>query len=174
MYPSSKVVSTQTGHSRNYGRYPYGDYRTNHNNIIFPFSPRDNRLATKERVLGVLIDGNAKVYRFSSFAGGTGLIEDDFKNEPLVVVGNEEQNFIVAFMRRLDDGTILDFSVAPDQNSSTPTAILLSDNEGNQWNIFGEAVAGPRSGQKLSPATSFIGYWFSWGAFYPGVEIHEE
>jgi hypothetical protein len=172
MYPSSKVVSTQTGHSRNYGRYPYGDYRTNNNNIIFPFSPRDNRLDSKERVLGVLIDGNAKVYRFSSFTGGTTLIEDDVRNEPLVIVGNEEQNFIVAFMRRLDDGTILNFSVAPDQNSSTPSATILTDSEGNHWNVFGEAVSGPRSGQKLSATASFIGFWFSWGAFYPGVEIH--
>jgi hypothetical protein len=49
--------------------------------------------------------------------------------------------------------------------------VILEDNEGNKWNIFEEAVAGPRVGQKLTATTSFMGYWFAWGAFYPGIEI---
>ncbi|MEM9937151.1 MAG: DUF3179 domain-containing protein, partial [Bacteroidota bacterium] len=36
LYPTAEVLSTNTGFSRNYSRYPYGDYRTNDNNLIFP------------------------------------------------------------------------------------------------------------------------------------------
>jgi hypothetical protein len=34
-----------------------------------------------------------------------------------------------------------------------------------------KAVSGSRTGQQLKPATSFMGYWFALGAFYPGIEL---
>jgi len=48
----------------------------------------------------------------------------------------------------------------------------LIDNEGTKWDIFGKAVDGPRTGIELKPTLSYISYWFAWGAFYPGAEIH--
>lgn len=169
MYPQTKVVSSQTGYSRNYDRYPYGDYKTNNENIIFPFSPKDKRLPAKERVLGVKIDGQVKVYQFNSLVGEPAIRNDTFKDRNLIIVGSKKNNFISVFDRKLSDGTELSFTAKPfDQGIS---AIVLSDNEGNEWNIFGEAVSGTRAGQRLTPVNSFIGYWFAWGAFYPGVEI---
>jgi hypothetical protein len=173
MYPDSKVVSTSTGHSRNYQRYPYGDYKTNNNNIIFPFSPNDTRLPAKERVLGIIGNSQKKAFQFSSFAGNTRVIEDVIDGEPIIVVGNKGQNFLVSFYSELEDGTQINFTIDDSQLNGTPNSILLKDDEGNQWNIFGEAVAGPRQGEKLRPTTSFIGYWFSWGAFYSGIEISD-
>jgi hypothetical protein len=171
MYPHTQVVSTQTGHNRNYGRYPYGDYRTNHNNIIFPYKPKDGRLATKERVHGVIVNGKAKAYRFDSFPDELKVIEDVFEGKPIVIAGSTALNFIVSFERTLESGTSLDFS--PISNGDI-SAEIMTDNEGNTWNIFGEAVSGPRKNQKLTPTVSFIGYWFSWAAFYPGIKIYDE
>ncbi len=168
MYPDTEVVSTNTGHNRNYGHYPYGDYRTNHNNIIFPYTPKDERLDSKERVHGVIVEGKAKAYRFSSFPDDLTVIQDEFEGVPIVIAGSASQNFIVSFERTLHDGTLLEFSQAMDSSSAN----ILIDNEGNTWNIFGEAVLGSRGGTKLRPTTSFIGYWFSWGAFYPGLKIY--
>ena len=34
---------------------------------------------------------------------------------------------------------------------------VLEDGEGNRWDIFGEAISGPRIGQRLNPTTSLIG-----------------
>jgi hypothetical protein len=169
MYPQTKVISLQTGHSRNYNRYPYGDYRTNHNNIIFPFSPKDDRLPAKERVHGVIIDGKAKAYRFTQFPGSLTVVEDEFQDVPIVVVGSANKNFIVSFSRELPDGSLLEFNTNADINAG---AEILMDQEGNVWDIFGKALSGPRAGQELTPTTSFIGYWFSWGAFYPDLEIY--
>ncbi|MFO7923591.1 MAG: DUF3179 domain-containing protein, partial [Bacteroidales bacterium] len=53
MYPETRVLSEQTGHNRNYSRYPYGDYKTN-NTLVFPVNNEDDRLHRKERVLGIL------------------------------------------------------------------------------------------------------------------------
>ena len=44
--------------------------------------------------------------------------------------------------------------------------IILRDNENNEWNIFGEAVSGPRIGERLKSSSAFMGYWFSIPAFY--------
>lgn len=51
--------------------------------------------------------------------------------------------------------------------------VILKDNEGTRWDIFGQGISGPRMGERLSSTTSFIGYWFSWAAFYPDVDIFE-
>jgi hypothetical protein len=174
MYPDTKVVSINTGFSRNYNRYPYGDYRTNNNNIIFPFQPVDNRLGAKERVHGIIINGRAKAYRFVSFSDKTTIIEDIFQSIPMVIIGNRDKNFIVSFESTLSNGTILNFEIAPEHIQDLSSPVILVDDQGNKWDIFGSAVSGPLEGQKLKPTISFIGYWFSWGAFYSGLEIYSE
>ncbi len=170
MYPETTVLSTETGYSRPYGQYSYGDYRTNHSYFLFPFSPVDERLDAKERVHGVIRHGKAKAYRLETFAGGLTLIEDVFQGSPIVVTGYKEKNFIVSFKRTLPDGTVLSFS--PSLSGSPPSEIM-TDNESNAWNVFGEAVSGPRQGQRLTPTTSFMGFWFAWGAFYPDLPIYQ-
>jgi hypothetical protein len=75
-----------------------------------------------------------------------------------MLVGN--QNFIASF--ELESNTIgLDFEYV-----YTGSQIILEDNEGTQWNIFGEAVSGPRAGEVLKSASAFMGFWFSIPAFY--------
>lgn len=172
MFPQTTVVSSQTGFSRSYGVYPYGSYKTNNSSFLFPYTPVDNRLPNKERVLGVVIDDKAKVYRFASFDGEIIVKEDIFNGTKLVVAGSIKNNFLIAFERRLEDSSELTFSPASFSQGVSP--VILADTEGNTWNVFGEAVSGPRKGQKLKPVVSFIGYWFSWGAFYPNPEIFEQ
>ena len=47
----------------------------------------------------------------------------------------------------------------------------MQDAQGNKWNVFGDAVSGPRTGEGLIQTESFIGYWFSFGGFFPNAEI---
>ncbi len=167
MYPNSRVVSTNTGFSRNYQNFPYGDYRTNDNNIIFPVSPNDTRLPKKERVLGIISNGTPKAYRFSSFAGGITVINDNVGGEDIVIAGSKDKNFLVAYKRKSIDGKTLQFSAI--QNDSTS---IMKDDEGNKYNIFGEVISGNRTNQKLSATNSYIAYWFAWGAFYNNSTIY--
>jgi hypothetical protein len=168
MYPSTMVISTNTGHSRDYDRYPYGSYRTNNGYLIFPVANEDKRIPVKERVHGIVASGNAKVYPFSLFGEEVTLIMDSFKDEDFVVVGNNSDNFAVSFKRDPGDGTAISFSAVQDQYP-----VVMTDEEGNMWDVFGTAVSGPRSGMRLQHARSFIGYWFSFAAFFPSVSIHE-
>ena len=170
MYPNTLVVSKGTGISRPYGTFPYinpngEDYRTDQF-LLFPIDIDDDRLHRKERVHGIIINGQAKVYRTRTFQNGVTLWLDTFQHEKLLIVGDTKMNFVNSFYQTLSDGSVLEFTALQD---ALPA--LLEDSEGNHWDIFGEAISGQRTGQKLTPTTSFIGYWFSWGTFYPQTEI---
>lgn len=167
MYPTSKILSLNTGYTRNYGSYPYGDYKSNHDRMLFQVNPDDDRLPRKDRVLGVINTGRAKVYRLVDFESKITVLNDSFSEVPLVVAGSSELNFLVAYDRQMDDGTVLEFSPVEGQGD-----IILEDNEGNRWNVFGEAVSGQRKGQTMKQTNSFIGYWMAWGAFYPLANIY--
>jgi hypothetical protein len=168
MFPDSRVLNLNTSFQRDYSRYPYGSFRTNNDFLLFSVDPDDPRLPRKERGLGVLVDNARRFYSLESFDGvGVTVVEDVLAGTELVLAGSKAANFLVAYHRRLDDGTLLTFQPASGESLS----IIMTDNEGNQWNLFGEAVNGPRQGEKLKPANSFMGYWFAWGAFYPGIDI---
>ncbi|MCZ6774901.1 MAG: DUF3179 domain-containing protein [Ignavibacteria bacterium] len=166
MYPQTKVVSSNTGYSRQYGQYPYGNYRTN-SSLLFPISNDDTRLPRKERVHGVIVGDKTKVYRINTFSDDIETVNDTFNSVSLVAVGSSGKNFIVIYERQLGDGTVLTFSPV---QSVLPVAMV--DNEGTRWDVFGKAVDGPRAGSKLEPMRSYTAYWFAWGAFFPDAEIY--
>lgn len=163
MYPDTKVVSTNTGHSRNYERYPYGDYRTNHNNLIFPVGNEDDRLPNKDRVLGVIVDGKVRVYPLHDFGNEVKVVQEEFKGRSLVVVGSTASNFAMAFDNRKEA------IFSPLQNA---LPAVMEDEQGNRYEVFGEVVSGPDLGERLLPTTSYIGYWFAWAGFYPELSLY--
>lgn len=170
LYPDSRVVSSNTGvyTPSRYDRYPYGDYRTNHNRLLFSVSNEDTRLPRKERIHGIIVNNSTKVFRFSSFSGAIQIIKTDLNGVDLVVAGSSDNNFIVSFESKIaNDSTILAFS--PLENDFPN---ILTDQEGNKWNVFGEAVDGPRKGTILTATRSYNAYWFSWGAFWPNPDIY--
>lgn len=60
-YPDTKVLSTDTGASRNYNVNPYGSYEFDQE-IIFPVTNKDGRLPRKTKVYGVEVNGKFKAY----------------------------------------------------------------------------------------------------------------
>lgn len=160
MYPNVQVVSTATGFSRTYGTSPYGDYNTNNERFLFPVE-KDRRLPLKDKVLAILDENDAKVYQFSNFSNEN-IIKDTFKGKDYMVVGNS--NFMFSYL--LVDGlNQLEFTYVFGA-SNFEADILLEDSEGNTWNVFGEAVTGPRQGQKIAVSSAMMGQWFSISAFY--------
>ncbi|MDP4680552.1 MAG: DUF3179 domain-containing protein [Cyclobacteriaceae bacterium] len=165
MYPDTKVMSLNTGFSRNYNLYPYGDYRTAPG-LSFPVSVNDTRRPQKERVHGIISFEKVRLYLFDSFVTRS-IIKDTFMSQDVIVIGSKEKNFIVSFNQKTINSTVLDFTVINDFNSP----ILLKDQLGNEWDVFGNAVSGPNLGEKLEPTNSFIGMFFSWAPFYGFPEI---
>ncbi len=61
-HKEGKVLSRKTGATRDYTHNPYGDYETTHA-ILFPLSVKDDRMASKEKIVGLEIGGEMKAYR---------------------------------------------------------------------------------------------------------------
>ena len=166
MYPDSKVLTTETGNERDYFAYPYGNYRWN-DNLLFPVSREDNRLHPKRRVIGMHSGNASKVFQLDVFPSEMVALQQQFDGKPVVIIGNSTANIAAIYSRELADGTILDFNPVQDQ-----LPIVMTDSEGNTWDIFGSAVSGPRAGEQLAMTESFTALWFAWATFFNNTEIH--
>ncbi|MEP1095398.1 MAG: DUF3179 domain-containing protein [Cyclobacteriaceae bacterium] len=167
LFPDALVTTNTTGHDRDYDLFPYGSYRTN-SAVLFPVSIADDRLHPKELVRGVEIAGKAVAFKYPN-SGKRELITHTFQGADLVVVADESKDFIVSFRNTQIENTPLVFSLLNDQSSDA----ILVDQLGNEWNIFGTAISGPNTGFQLEVPYSYVGYWFSWSTFYPGIELFE-
>lgn len=165
-YSEFKVVSTSTGYSRSYGVYPYGDYKTNHNLLIFPVSNNDTRLPRKERVLGVIINQEKKAFRFNSIDEGFILEKDNIGGININIVKSKKNNFIHAYSSILEDGKVVNLDLISEE-----FPLILKDNNNNKYDIFGQIIAGNDKGKRLKPITQYISYWFAWAAFYPETNL---
>tara|TARA_E500000331_G_C17211570_1_gene693949 strand:- start:748 stop:1278 length:531 start_codon:yes stop_codon:yes gene_type:complete len=168
MYPDANILSQQTGFSRDYGRYPYNDFRTNRD-LLFPVDQLDDRPHPKERVLGVSENGVNRAYVISQLESGIQVINDDFDGVPVVIIDSSSRRFAVAFQRTLSDGTALTFMPTDEPFPS------VFDDDGNTWDVFGQGVTGTRAGQQLTlPENAHIAYWFAWGAFHTASGIYQQ
>lgn len=162
--PNLMVLSRETGFSRNYDTYPYGDYRSNHNNIIFPVSNSDNRRQAKDRVLGVIQGDQVKTYSLETFTADTiKMVVDQLGSQALLILGNKTMNFITAYHVENPEN----FKVLQEQFPD-----VLLDHKGNKYNVFGRATSGPDKGLLLKQPENYMGYWFAWAAFYPDLELY--
>ena len=84
-YPDSKVLSTETGYTRDYARSPYGNY-DKEVMTFFPVEFKSKRYHPKERVLGVRLNGKQKVYPFAEISKNSGReFTDEFAGEILTL-----------------------------------------------------------------------------------------
>ena len=166
LYPTAGVVTTNTGFFRDYGRYPYGSYLTN-TNTLFPVERFDQTIHPKEFVRGVVVGEESAAFRFPET--GRSLQMEVLGGEEVVVVADRDNDFIVSFLNQALDGTDLTFELVQDVDSEA----ILSDQLGNEWNVFGEAITGPNQGAQLTAPYSYMGFWFAWANFYPDIRLVE-
>ncbi|RLD22273.1 MAG: hypothetical protein DRI71_07725 [Bacteroidetes bacterium] len=99
----------------------------------------------------------------------TGVIQDDFEGQSIVIYANSRYQTMVAFSRIAESGKTLDFHLSPNN-----FPFIFEDNEGTQWDIFGLAISGPGTGDKLIPVSYQVGFWFSFSSFFPKVTMYGE
>jgi hypothetical protein len=114
-----------------------------------------------EKVFGFIENINLKtstvfIYRYSQFNDGIKLISAG-NNTNKIIVGSSELKFITAFINENNN------SFVPVQNEFP---IIMADNLGNKWNVFGEAESGPDKGKALKPAMGYVASWWAWKSFY--------
>jgi hypothetical protein len=167
MFPGSKVLSNSTGYNYNYSQDPYKLYRIT-DSIRFYTEPIDHRLPLKDEVHGIIINDRVKIYPQTLFGDSSSVIHDNFQGLSVAVIGNNVRKFIVSYEKRIPPGTELDLSPVNDG----PPNVIMKDQAGNLYDLFGLAVEGPDKGRQLIATRSLFGYWFALAAMYPDPIIY--
>lgn len=171
-HPNGKVLSRETGFNRPYGRNPYSGYDSINN---FPFlyeGDLDGRLPPVERVVAIQLDGIDVAYPFTVLSEIL-VVNDEVAGLPLVVFwkegtrttfGNSDRDVgsTGVFQRKLDN-QVLTFQAEHDG--------FKDDQTGSLWNIFGEAIDGPLTGQRLESIVAGEHFWFAWAVFKPDTIV---
>ena len=175
-YPDARVLSRDTGHSRNYGSNPYVGYDEVGQSPFLFFGQKDERLLPMERVAAFTIGEVAVAYPFT-FLEAQRAVHDTVGGQDLVVffkpgarsaldsyqiADSREVGSTGVFLRSLD-GQSLTFRTAGEGFVDQETA--------SRWNIFGQATSGPLAGRQLTPVVHANHFWFAWAAFRPDTEV---
>ncbi len=178
-YPEARVLSRDTGFGRNYGANPYAGYDdVNRPPFLYRGPATPGVLPPVARVLTVDLNREAVAYPYDVLAE-LQVISDTVGGTPIVVVwvpgtasaldartvaGGRDVGAANAFSRTLDSRT-LTFVWQAGQ--------IVDEQTGSAWNVLGEAVEGPRAGQRLTPVVAINHFWFSWAAFKPDTRIYQ-
>lgn len=172
VYSNGKVLSRETGFNRSYGRNPYSGYDSINN---FPFlyeGDLDGRLPPVERVVAIQLDGIDVAYPFTVLSE-IKVVNDKVAGLPLVVFWKEGTRTTFGNSDR-DVGSTGVFNRQLDGQVFTFQAVDggFKDHEtGSLWNIFGEAVDGPLTGQRLESIVAGEHFWFAWAVFKPDTIV---
>ncbi|MGI8551437.1 MAG: DUF3179 domain-containing protein [Dehalococcoidia bacterium] len=175
-YPMGRVLSRETGFTRDYGRNPYVAYDQLDADPLFSFGTLDKRLPPKERVVAVDLDGESVVYPFGALAKQR-TVNDRVGGHLIVVFykpgtksaldaettgASRSAGAGVVFDRWLDSRE-LTFQADGDH--------FLDDQTHSTWDITGRALTGALAGRRLQPIVHTNVFWFAWAAFRPDVRI---
>ena len=126
---------------------------------------RDDRLYTKEWVVGVDWNGEQVAYPFSRL-NETPIINDVVGGSDVLVLFNANSATGIVFDRQVD-GQGLTFELTGDN-------LTLTDTEtGSTWDGWnGIAIAGPLEGQSLERVKSTSSFWFGWKDWFPNTRVY--
>ncbi len=165
----AEVLSRSTGHSRPYGRDPYGSYVKPGNyydnlTIGHPLTARDNRLPPKMRILGIE-DGDAFGALQVGAAAEAMALNFTLGVTPMLGLYDEEIGAVRVFDRRIggQDGQHLTFAFFEDK--------FIDEETRSVWNALGECVYGRLRGTRLVPVYTIDCMWFAWSAFHQGCSV---
>jgi hypothetical protein len=132
--------------------------------MVYPLqNTLDERLSMKSQVLGILSASNSRAYP-TDIVAERGIINDMLGEMQLAIFC--EDDFMQAFDRSLDDGTILSFRRSDDGNG------IVDIESGSEWSATGECQSGHYNGRQLSPIAHYNKiFWYVWSDYFPGDEI---
>jgi len=152
-HPGTEVLSTDTGHVRNYGRDPYGSY-----------NPRE----------GYYRDGTTLYPRLAT---------DDSHHPKTVFVGARTPEGAVAFEKRAVtdagtmDGRLGDTPVLAVADPRYTTAYVYLNPEARSFEYEDGRLRG--DGERFAPddlplrrVRAFDAMWFAWRGYYPDTEVY--
>jgi hypothetical protein len=153
-HPDTRVLSTDTGHARNYGQDPYGSYNPKggyyeSSGTLFSRLNENDRFHAKLVVLGVRTPEGAAATT-KRILREQGLVEGEIDGTPLVWVYEPDLDTGYAYWN--------------------PSGRDLSYRDGV---VTGSGGVHDPDSLPLDRALTFDAMWFAWSGFYPETSVHE-
>lgn len=180
-YPTGQVLDpAATGFNRDYGRNPYFGYDNAATEPFLFTGITDPRAASKDRVVGVEIDGQAVAFALDAISGGQAKATSFSLDGTDIVVfwktgqatalegdGVEDGRDVgsVGVFLPVGGGRMLSFEAEGDAFRDAET--------GSLWNVAGEATEGDLAGSRLERVNHLDTFWFAWATYQPGSDLVE-
>ena len=148
---------------------PYDQYYADYNRPgVIGERNTDDRLSTKDLVVGVNFDGTPKAYPLKELESQP-VLNDSVAGRDALVYFDGPSGTALVYDRRVD-GRTLTFSVEPGASGVLTT--LVDEETGSRWMAFtGLAVEGELKGQRLERIPSHLSFWFAWTDWNPDTEL---
>ncbi len=158
-HPDTRVLSLDTGYSRDYtpGR-PYASYFASPH-LMFPALVKDTRLEPKDYVFALRSGVHEKAWPLSEFEGGR-VINDRIGTLDIVLIGDAASRTVRAYDTRGRDFT------AGSRGFDT------LESGGQSWRVEEESLVG-NDGQILARLPGHIAYWFAWSGYKGKAPLYE-
>jgi hypothetical protein len=161
MYPDTRAI--QKGYAGN--RDPYTGYYGSSVEGVIGVQNQDDRLGTKEFVIGVAEGDEAVAYPFGVLDSEP-VVNDLVNRIPIVVVFDPDSGAGAVWERTLPDGRELTFTAHQGQ-------IVRDLETGSLWNgLTGLATSGDLVGEQLVHVAGNQVFWFAWFDFYPDTRLY--
>jgi hypothetical protein len=150
--PDTRVLSTDTGFAKNYGRDPYGSY-----------NPRGGYYASESTLFGTLSDddrfGRKRVFMGARTADGAVAFDKSTLLDERVMAGELGGTPVVAVADpRLDTGYVY---LNPDERTVTAEDGVLVDGSPHEPDDL-----------PLGRVHTFDAMWFAWHGYYPETDVY--
>jgi len=125
-------------------------------------SSKKGPVESGELVFGIInfrfnLNNEVYIYQYHNFSGGTVLKDINISGSKTLVIGNQDEHFIAAYINT---------SNATFKAVQNQFPIVMEDDATNKWDVFGVAVSGPRKGDQLKSPTALVALFWAWDEFY--------
>jgi hypothetical protein len=147
-------------------RDPYFGYYASAQAGVIGESSRDDRLPTKEFVIGVAVGDDAVAYAFRML-NDEPIVNHLVGDVPVLVVFDATNASGVVFDRRVDGRTLT--------LEHADGFEIIDQETGTRWDgLTGMALEGELAGTQMMRIKSTHSFWFGWKDFYPQTRVYGE
>ncbi|MBV6442612.1 MAG: DUF3179 domain-containing protein [Haliscomenobacteraceae bacterium CHB4] len=105
----------------------------------------------------MLFRDEALLFDYQLFTDKTRIVRHNFKGAQLAVVGNKEYGFVTAFL-------VPETTKLQPLNHQLPD--IMSDSDGNRYDLMGNVTAGPKAGHRLKSPFCYSANVFAWELYF--------
>ncbi len=161
LYPNTKFLDL-------FRSDPYDSYYVDGRPGVIGERNTDDRLATKDLVLGVNFNGVPKAYPLEKLESQP-IVNDSVAGQDALIYFDTPSGTALVYNRSVN-GRPLNFTI--DSDASGVLTTLVDEETGSRWMAFtGLAIEGELEGRRLDRIPSHLSFWFAWTDWNPATQL---